>query len=100
MNKKKIGTILVLFGVGMPIVLWFLQENGDFLRYKTQEETIKRKLTKKELNRLEILRKYYRSRKKIVFEREFKELVGEEEKKEFLDELATELLHEVNKHNY
>ncbi len=52
MNKRKItGIILFLIGLGMPLVLYFFQEDGVVWTINIHK-TIERKLTKDEINAL------------------------------------------------
>jgi len=55
-KKRKVGIFLLLIGIGIPSVLFFFQDDGILLEYKFQEKTVKRNLTKTELEKIDWVR--------------------------------------------
>lgn len=56
-KKRKVGIFMLLIGFGIPSVLFFFQgRTGSLLEYKFQEKTVKRSLTKTELERIDWIR--------------------------------------------
>jgi len=62
-KKKKIGIILILVGVGIPLVLFFFQENGDLKFKNPTVKVIERKLNPKEIEIIEKKREEDKTRK-------------------------------------
>lgn len=52
MKKRKAGILLILIGVGIPLVLFFFQNNGEFVLKERELKVIKRVLTPSELSAL------------------------------------------------
>lgn len=71
MNKKrKIGILLILIGVGIPLVLFFFQEDGEIRLGRTIIKEVERNLTPEEIE--------FRKRQKELIEAEKAKLTKKE----------------------
>lgn len=79
-KKRKIGIILILIGIGIPLVLFFFLEDGIVYTIETQKILV-RKLSHKEVMTLKSMlnKKIGKTDKKILTTEEFIGLAAKEE---------------------